>query len=163
MSKLIFENPKRLRPEDIYLQILFGLAILFIVAVISPLRNHGQPFSWTSVSFLVFAGPLLATWIFNAMRETTLKKVHVEVQHNKVIFVLDRQLRSNSTFHFRLDELRLDIKVVPGRSLSQKKILTIRDNKKELKISSQQKELSENVLDDIVEKLKHYPQQMYNP
>jgi hypothetical protein len=58
-----------------------------------------------------------------------------------------------------LSELHLDIKDIPDRSLPRKKILTIKDNQTELIISSRQKGLSENILNDILEKLKHYPQQ----
>ena len=159
MSTLIFENPKRLTRTDIYLQIIFGLGILFLVGLFSPLRNHGQPFSWTSVSFLVFGGVLLMVWIVKALRETTLKTVRVEIEIRKVTFVLYRQMRDDLAFDFHLNEVHLDIQDVPDRSLPRKKVLFIRDNQTELKISSRQKGLSEKVLFDIVEKLKHYPQQ----
>jgi hypothetical protein len=159
MNELIFENPKRLTPKDIYLQILFGLGILLLVGLVSPLRNHGQSFSWTSMSFLVFGGVLLVIWIFYALRETTLKAVEFRIENRKVIFVLDRQLRSDKVFEFQLNELHLDIIDVPDRGLPRKKILTIKDNQNELRISSRQKGLSEKIFNDIVEKLKHYPQQ----
>jgi hypothetical protein len=101
MSDLIFENKKRLTRKDISLQILFGLGILFLVGLFYLLRNHGQPLSWTSLSFLVFGGVLLAIWIFNALRETTLKTVEISTENRKVIFVLDRQLGAtkSSTFN----------------------------------------------------------------
>ena len=158
MTQLIFENPKRLTPNDIYLQVLFGLGILFLVGLFSPLRNPGQTFSWTSLSFLIFAGVLLVIWIIKALRETTLKSVKVKEGSEKVTFVLDRQLRRDLTLDFHLNGLYLDILDVPDRSLPRKKILMIKDNHNELKISSRQKGLSEKVLNEIVEKLKHYLQ-----
>ena len=159
MSNLIFENKKRLTRKDVYLQIIFGIGILFLVGLFSPFRNHGQPFSWTSSSFLVFGGILLAIWIFKALRETTLKAVEIRTENRKVIFVLNRQLGDDKVFEFQLSELHVDIKNVPDRNLPRKKILKIKDNQTELIISSRQKGLSEKILNDIVEKLKHYPQQ----
>ena len=159
MSDLIFQNQKRLTRKDIYFQILFGLGMLILVGLFSPFRNLGEPFSWTSLSLLGFGGVLLTIWIFNALRETTLKAVEIRTENRKVIFVLDRQLGGEKVFDFQLDELQLDIKDVPSRSIPPKKILTIKDNQNELIISSLQKGVSERILNEILEKLKHYPQQ----
>ena len=72
---------------------------------------------------------------------------------------MDRQLGGEKVFDFQLDELQLDIIDVPSRSIPPKKILTIKDNQNELIISSLQKGVSERILNEILEKLKHYPQQ----
>jgi hypothetical protein len=158
MSHVIFENSTKLTVKDIYLQILVGLSILFIVGLLSPLRNHRQSFSWTSFSFLIFAGVLLVIWIIKAVRETTLQSVEIQAEQGKVTFVLDRQLRGALTVDFQLNSLHLNMMDVPDRSLPRKKLLTIKDNYNELKLSSRQKGLSEAVFNGIVEKLKHYPQ-----
>lgn len=154
MSEVIFKNSRTLSYKDIYVQILIGLGILLLVGLLSPLRGIGQT-SWAN--FFILSALAVIAWIIKALTEKTLRLV--EIKNTEVSFVVNRPLKDDKTFNFQLMGLSLDVTTRPYRLMPPNKILTIKDNKKMLTISSRQKGLSEQTLTEIVERIKHYPQQ----
>jgi uncharacterized membrane protein len=157
MPEVIFKNSKKLLMTDIYLSIPVAFGVIVLVKALSSLKFHRRQMSWWEV--LVYGGVLAAIWVVKAIRDQTIAKVEVDIEEDKVSFVLQRHFRDDSIVHFTLGSVLLDTTIKPSRYTMKNVILKIRDDNKELKISSRNKGLSEKVLTEIVEKLKHYAQQ----
>jgi hypothetical protein len=156
MNQVIFKNSKTLSSKDIILQLLIGVGVLILVGLFSPIRDKGQT-SWTI--FFVISGLVFVIWTIKALTEKTLKSVEINNNDKRVLFVINQQFKRDKTFDFQLKNMSLDMTHRPDRSPTPNKILKVKDEDKKLTISSRQKGLSEQVLQNIALTIKHYPQQ----
>lgn len=156
MNQVIFKNSKSLSSKDIILQLSTGVGILILVGLVSPIRDKGQT-SWAI--FFGLSGIIFVIWMIKALTEKTLKSVEINNNDKRVLFVINQQFKKDKTFDFQLKNVSLDIINKPDRSLTPNKILKIKGEDKKLTISSRQKGLSEQALQNIVQTVKHYPQQ----
>ena len=156
MNQVIFKNAKTLSSKDILLQLLIGVGLFILVALLSPIRERGQT-SWTI--FFVLGGVVFVIWTIKALTEKTLKSVEIDNNEKRVLFVMNQQFKKDKTFEFELKNVSLDVINKPDRSLPPNKLLKIKGDNGDLTISSRQKGLSEQVLQNIVKTVKHYPQQ----
>ena len=157
MEKHIFQNSKQLSSWDIYLTIPAAIGFSLLIKILYPLHKSGGTFTWSE--FFIWAGVLITIWTINALLGTTLKTVKLKSENHQVSFVIQRQLKGDRTINLNLNSISLELKTEPSRSLQKNHILIIKDNINEVKISSTQKGLSEQILKEIAEKLETYRQQ----
>jgi hypothetical protein len=156
MNQAIFKNTKTLSTKDIILQFTIPVGILTLIAFIVQMQGTEHT-PWPI--FILSNGIILTIGLIVALTEKTLKSVEIDVNDNRILFVVNRHFNNDKTFDFQLKTVSLDITTKPDRSLPPNKILTIKDDNSRLSFSSRQKGLSEQTFMDIIEKVKHYPQQ----
>lgn len=150
MNKVIFNNSKTLSSRDIYRQLIIGFGILLLTGLLILVLNNGKNLAAILLLLSIF---LFIIWTAKALSESTLKMVIISSCSDEISFVINRQLKIDKVIDFQLKSLTVDIKTKPDRSLPHNKVLTIKDSNRVLTISCRQKGLSEEIFNELVEKI----------
>ena len=144
----IFENSKTIKKTDILTQIGIGISFIIMIFFISKFRFINKPLN--KETYLIMGIGLSVLFLYQIFSSKTIKRIEKQKSENKLIFTISRQLRKDRITEFKLAEVKLNLKTIPGRTLPHKKVLLISDNKNELKLSTNQKGITEIELNEII-------------
>lgn len=147
----VFENHETIKRKDIPLQ--FGRAVLFLIACffISKIKFINEELSF--ITLWIMGIGLILLFTFQILTSKTIKRIEKDINTGKLIFIFERQLRSEFKIELTISNIEMEIRKSITRS-SFKKILHITDQRDSLKIDTKMKGISAIELDKIISVIK---------
>lgn len=143
----VFENSETIKGRDIPKQ--FGRGVLFLIACyfILKIRFINQEHSVSTM--LIMGIGLFLLFAYQILTAKTIKRIEKDSNNGKLIFVFERQLRSELKIELAIATIEMEIRKSITRS-SVKQNLHITDQRNSVKISTHQKGISVIELEKII-------------
>ena len=149
--KTIFENKENIRKSDIPIQIMGGILFLILLFLVSKIRFIDKEINPNIT--LIFGVVLGIVFIYLILNAKTIKRIEKSTETGKLAFIFARQLRNDKIMELNISELTLNLKKVQTRSNSEK-ILLISDKENKVKLSTNQKGITETELNEIIKEIE---------
>jgi uncharacterized membrane protein YjgN (DUF898 family) len=149
--KTIFENKKQIEKSDIPMQIMRGILFIILCFFVSKIRFINKEINPNIT--LIFGILLGILFIYLILSAKTIKRIEKNRETGKLTFTFARQFRNDKITELNISELTLNLKNVQTRANSEK-ILLISDKENKVKLSTNQKGITETELNEIINEIK---------
>ena len=147
----IFENKKHIEKSDIPMQIMRGILFIILCFFVSKIRFINKEINPNIT--LIFGIALGILFIYLILSAKTIKRIEKNTETGKLTFIFARLFRNDKTTEINISELTLNLKNVQTRANSEK-VLMISDNENKVKLSTNQKGITETELNEIINKIE---------
>lgn len=147
----IFENKKQIEKSDIPIQIIRGILFIVLCFFVYKIRFINKEMNPNIT--LIFGIALGILFVYLILSAKTIKRIEKNTKNGKLTFIFNRQLRNDKITEINISELTLNLKNVQTRSNS-KKILLISDKVNKVKLSTNQKGITETELNKIINEIE---------
>jgi hypothetical protein len=149
--EIIFENKKEIKKYEIPVQIILVFLFLILYYFVSKIRFINREMNPNIT--LIFGIVLGLIFIYQVISAKTIKRIEKNTETGKLTFVFSRQLRNDEIKELNISELSIRSKKIPTRSNTEK-ILIISDKVNEIKLSTNQKGITETELNKILNEIE---------
>jgi|TARA_R110000850_G_scaffold54645_1_gene130057 hypothetical protein len=149
--EIIFENKKQIKKSEIPVQIILVFLFLILYYFVSKIRFINREMNPNIT--LIFGIVLGLIFIYQVISAKTIKRIEKNTETGKLTFVFSRQLRNDEIKELNISELSIRSKKIPTRSNTEK-ILIISDKVNEIKLSTNQKGITETELNKILNEIE---------
>jgi hypothetical protein len=149
--EIIFENKKEIKKYEIPVQIILVFLFLILYYFVSKIRFINREMNPNIT--LIFGIVLGLIFIYQAISAKTIKRIEKNTETGKLTFVFSRQLRNDYIKELNISELSIRLKKIPTRSKTEK-ILIISDKVIEIKLSTNQKGITETEINKILNEIE---------
>jgi uncharacterized membrane protein YjgN (DUF898 family) len=147
----IFENKKQIGKSDIPMQIMRGILFIILVFFVSKIRFINKEMNPNIT--LIFGIALGILFIYLILSAKTIKRIEKNTETGKLTFIFARQLQNDKITEINISELTLKLKNVQTRANSEK-VLLISDKENKVKLSTNQKGITEIELNKIINEIE---------
>ncbi|WP_179354703.1 hypothetical protein [Winogradskyella vidalii] len=147
----IFENKKQIGKLDIPMQIMRGILFIILVFFVSKIRFINKEMNPNIT--LIFGIALGILFVYLILSAKTIKRIEKNTETGKLTFIFSRQLRNDKITEINISELTLELKNVQTRANSEK-VLLISDQENKVKLSTNQKGITETELNKIINEIE---------
>jgi hypothetical protein len=143
----IFENSEQLKKSEIPVQIFRAILFSILLFIVSKIRVLGKETNPNIT--LIFGIALGLLFVYLILSAKTIKRIEKNTETGKLTFIFARQLRNDKITEINISELTLNLKNVQTRANSEK-VLLISDKENKVKLSTNQKGITETKLNKII-------------